>query len=55
MRAASFLAGVEEVALEIQTRCDIDGEDVPESIRDFVGSVTGSDRRHERLGVRFRI
>ena len=26
----------EEIALEIQTRCDIDGEDVPESIRDFV-------------------
>lgn len=35
----------EEVALEIQTRCDIDGEDVPESIRDFVGSYTRSDRR----------
>lgn len=35
----------EEIALEIQTRGDIDGEDVPESIRDFVGSYTGSDRR----------
>ena len=36
----------EEVALEIQARCDIDGEDVPESIQDFVGSFTASDRRH---------
>jgi hypothetical protein len=35
----------EEIALEIQTRCDIDGEDVPESIRDFAGSYTGSDRQ----------
>jgi hypothetical protein len=35
----------EEIALEIQTRCDIDGEDVPEPIRDFVGSYTGSDRQ----------
>ena len=34
-----------EIALEIQTRCDIDGEDIPELIRDFVGSYTGSDRR----------
>jgi hypothetical protein len=35
----------EEIALEIQTRCDIDGEDVPESIRDFVDSYTRSDRQ----------
>jgi hypothetical protein len=35
----------EEIALEIQTRCDIDGEDVPEPIRDFVVRYTGSDRR----------
>jgi hypothetical protein len=35
----------EEIALEIRTRCDIDGEDVPESIQDFVGSYTGSDRQ----------
>jgi hypothetical protein len=35
----------EEVALEIQTRCDIDGEDVPESVRDFVGSYTRSNRQ----------
>lgn len=34
-----------EIAIEIQTRCDIDGEDIPESIRDFVVSHTGSDRR----------
>jgi hypothetical protein len=36
----------EEIALEIQTRCDIDGEDVPESIRDFVRRYTRPDRRH---------
>jgi hypothetical protein len=29
------------VALEIQTRCDIDGEDVPEPIRDFVEGHLG--------------
>jgi hypothetical protein len=34
-----------EIALEIQTRCDIDGDDVPEPIRDFVGRHTGPDRR----------
>jgi hypothetical protein len=33
-----------DVALEIQTRCDIEGEDVPESIRDFVESHAGPDR-----------
>jgi hypothetical protein len=33
----------EYIAFEIQTRCDIDGEDVPESIRDFVESYVGSD------------
>jgi len=36
----------EEIALEIRTRCDIDGEDVPESIRDFVLRYTRPDRRH---------
>jgi hypothetical protein len=35
----------EHVALEIQTRCDIDGEHVPESIRDFVDSYTGTGRQ----------
>ena len=35
----------EEIALEIQTRCDIEGEDVPEPIRDFVVRYTGSNRR----------
>jgi hypothetical protein len=35
----------EYIAFEIQTRCDIDGEDVPESIRDFVDSYVGSDRQ----------
>ena len=34
-----------DVALEIQTRCDIEGEDVPESIRDFVESYAGPDRQ----------
>ena len=34
-----------EIALEIQIRCDIEGEEVPEPIRDFVGRYTGSDRR----------
>jgi hypothetical protein len=34
-----------EIAREIQTRCDIEGEDVPESIRDFVDSYVGSDRQ----------
>lgn len=33
----------EYVAFEIQARCDIESEDVPESIRDFVGSYVGSD------------
>jgi hypothetical protein len=28
----------EEIAQEIQTRCDIEGNDVPEHIRDFVGN-----------------
>jgi hypothetical protein len=34
-----------DVALEIQTRCDIKGEDVSESIRDFVESYAGPDRQ----------
>ena len=33
----------EYIAFEIQTRCDIDGEDVPDSIRDFVESYVGQD------------
>jgi hypothetical protein len=33
------------IAREIQTRCDIEGEDVPESIRDFVESYVGPDRQ----------
>jgi hypothetical protein len=36
----------EAIALEIQTRCDIDGEDVPEPIRDFVVRYTRPDRRN---------
>jgi hypothetical protein len=35
----------EEIAREIQTRCDIEGEDIPEPIQDFVGRHTGSVRR----------
>ena len=27
-----------DIALEIQSRCDIDGHDVPETLRDFVDS-----------------
>jgi hypothetical protein len=34
-----------DVALEIQSRCDIDGHDVPETLRDFVDSNAGSDRQ----------
>jgi hypothetical protein len=34
-----------DVALEIQSRCDIDGHDVPETLRDFVDSYTGPDRQ----------
>jgi hypothetical protein len=33
------------IALEIQTRSDIEGQDVPESIRDFVDKYTGPDRQ----------
>ncbi len=33
------------VAFEIQTRCDIEGEDVPETIKDFVASYAGPDHR----------
>jgi hypothetical protein len=34
-----------DVALEIQSRCDIDGHDVPETLRDFVQSYAGPDRQ----------
>jgi hypothetical protein len=34
-----------DVALEIQSRCDIDGHDAPESLRDFVDSYAGPDRQ----------
>jgi hypothetical protein len=34
-----------DVALEIQTRCDIDGQDVPENLRDFVDSCAGPNRQ----------
>jgi hypothetical protein len=32
-----------DIALEIRTRCDIDGEDVPEAVRDFVDAYAGPD------------
>jgi hypothetical protein len=34
-----------DIALEIQTRGDIEGEDVPEPIRDFVDGHLGPDRQ----------
>jgi hypothetical protein len=34
-----------DVALEIQSRSDIDGHDVPETLRDFVASYAGPDRQ----------
>jgi len=34
-----------DIALEIQSRCDIDGHDVPETLRDFVDSHAGPDRQ----------
>jgi hypothetical protein len=34
-----------DVAAEIQTRCDIDGEPLPEHIRDFVERYAPSTRR----------
>jgi hypothetical protein len=34
-----------DVALEIQSRCDIDGHDVPEALRAFVDSYAGHDRQ----------
>jgi hypothetical protein len=38
-------ASQKNVALEIQTRCDIDGQDVPENLRDFVDSCAGPNRQ----------
>ena len=35
----------ENTALEIQTRCDIEGTAVPEHIQDFVASYVGPDRQ----------
>jgi hypothetical protein len=34
-----------DVALEIQSRCDIEGHDVPDTLRDFVDSYAGPDRQ----------
>ena len=35
----------EDIATEIQTRCDIEGVAVPEHIQDFVASYTGPTRQ----------
>jgi hypothetical protein len=35
----------EDIATEIQTRCDIEGVAVPEHIHDFVASYTGPTRQ----------
>jgi hypothetical protein len=34
-----------DIAFEIQSRCDIDGQDVPETLRDFVDTHAGPDRQ----------
>jgi hypothetical protein len=34
-----------EIAAEIETRCDIEGDAVPEHIQDFVASYTGAPPR----------
>jgi hypothetical protein len=34
-----------DVALEIQSRCDINGHDVPDTLRDFVDNCAGPDRQ----------
>ena len=34
-----------DIALEIQSRCDIDGHRVPEAVEDFVDSYVGPDRQ----------
>ena len=34
-----------DIALEIQSRSDIDGHDVPETLRDFIDSRAGPDRQ----------
>ena len=39
--AGQFNNPVREIAAEIQSRCDIDGQPVPEHVRDFVSSHAG--------------
>jgi hypothetical protein len=34
-----------DIALEIQSRCDLDGRDVPDALQDFVESYVGPDRQ----------
>ena len=38
-----------DIAVEIQTRCDIEGAAVPEHVEDFVHEHTGPVSRHPRL------
>jgi hypothetical protein len=33
------------IALEIQSRCDMNGQDVSETLRDFIDSYAGPDRQ----------
>ena len=34
-----------DIAREIQSRCDMDGDDVPEVLQDFIESYVGPDRQ----------
>ena len=34
-----------DIAREIQSRCDMDGRDVPDAVQDFVDSHVGPDRQ----------
>jgi endonuclease V-like protein UPF0215 family len=34
-----------DIAVEIQSRCDMDGRDVPDALQDFVDSHAGPDRQ----------
>jgi hypothetical protein len=44
-RRAMGAGASRDIALEIQSRCDINGHDVPETFRDFVDSYAGPDRQ----------
>jgi hypothetical protein len=40
-----------EIAAEIQVRCDIEGEEIPEYIRDFAANFAGSPRSGTSYGA----